>query len=146
MEARRNRLAAYAWIEQEGQILLAKVAPGYADAGKWTLPGGGVDWGEHPEQTLHRELHEETGLSGTIDELLGIDSELFEPSEFNGYTSVHAVRLVFRVKASGDPRVVETGGSTSDVAWLPLSNVRDLPIATLVEEALKLSESAPPRP
>jgi len=32
------------------------------DAGLWTLPGGGVLWGEHPDQTVFREMEEETGL------------------------------------------------------------------------------------
>lgn len=138
-------MAAYGWIERDGLVLLSKIAPGYAGAGRWTLPGGGVDWGEHPEQTMRRELQEETGLTGTIEEQLGIGSERFEPSRFNGYTAVHAVRLIFRVSASGAPQVMEVAGSTIEVAWLPLASVRDLPIAPLVELGLELAGHAAPR-
>lgn len=31
--------------------------------GKWELPGGGIDFGEEPEEALQREIKEETGLN-----------------------------------------------------------------------------------
>ena len=71
---RRQRFSAYAVVVNDGHILLARIAPGYPGAGSWTLPGGGIDWGEHPEDAMHRELYEETGLAGETISLLGIDS------------------------------------------------------------------------
>jgi len=32
------------------------------DSGKWELPGGGLDWGEIPQQGIPREISEEMGL------------------------------------------------------------------------------------
>lgn len=142
MQVRRSRLSVYGWIERDGFVLLAKIAPGYADAGAWTLPGGGVVWGEHPEESLHRELYEETGLKGSITGQLGIDSIVFEPSRFNGYTSLHMVRMIFRVSATGTPKTTEIDGSTIDAAWLPLANVSDLPTVELVDQAQKLAKDA----
>lgn len=40
--------------------------------GFWCLPGGFMELGETPEKTALRELHEETGLKGKIDHLLGV--------------------------------------------------------------------------
>jgi 8-oxo-dGTP diphosphatase len=38
--------------------------------GKWEFPGGGIDFGEEPEQALLREVKEETGLDVKIKRLL----------------------------------------------------------------------------
>ena len=46
----------------EHRILLVRVAPGYMrDVGQWTLPGGGLNFGEDPADGALRELTEETG-------------------------------------------------------------------------------------
>ena len=66
------RLSVYALVRDGDLVLLTQVAQAYPGGGLWTLPGGGVDWGEHPIDALHRELYEETGLRGIIHDLLGI--------------------------------------------------------------------------
>lgn len=142
MAARRSRVASYGWIERQGLVLLTKIAPGYGGAGHWTLPGGGLHWGEHPEDTLRREVHEEAGLRGEVGELLGVDSTNYSPSERNGFTAVHALRLIYRMTASGNPRVLEVDGSTSDAAWLPLANIDSLPTVELVAVGRKLAKGA----
>ena len=38
--------------------------------GKWEFPGGGIDYGEAPEEALKREVKEETGLDVEIKRLL----------------------------------------------------------------------------
>lgn len=35
------------------------------DSGWWELPGGGLDWGESPQECVKRELQEEMGLEVT---------------------------------------------------------------------------------
>ena len=42
--------------------------------GLWTLPGGFVESGETTEEGALRELHEETGLTGTGTHLMGVSS------------------------------------------------------------------------
>lgn len=56
----RRRPGAYAILERDGQILLTHQADPDPE---YQLPGGGIDPGEGPQQTLHREVFEETGWS-----------------------------------------------------------------------------------
>src|SRR6187402_1170794 len=97
----RTRLAAYAWCETEEAVLLAQIAPGFADTGWWTLPGGGLDFGEDPVDCVLRELCEETGLEGRIDELVGIVSYVLEPSETVLGDRLHVVGMLYRVTPIG---------------------------------------------
>jgi 8-oxo-dGTP diphosphatase len=55
-------VAACALIDPDGRVLLAQRPPGKSMAGLWEFPGGKVEPGEKPEDTLIRELHEELGI------------------------------------------------------------------------------------
>jgi len=59
---RRQRVAAYGvCIDASGRVLLARAALSLTIAGRWFLPGGGLDHGESPVAGLEREFEEETG-------------------------------------------------------------------------------------
>lgn len=53
-----------------GRVLLAKRAPTTRNANRWNFFGGGVDPGEHPEETALRELREEAGVEAAPSELV----------------------------------------------------------------------------
>src|SRR6202049_4132920 len=55
-------VAACALIDSYGRVLIAKRPEGKSMAGLWEFPGGKIESGERPEQSLIRELKEELGI------------------------------------------------------------------------------------
>ena len=62
MSANLVLVAACALIDADGRVLLAQRPAGKAMAGLWEFPGGKVENGERPEDSLIRELEEELGI------------------------------------------------------------------------------------
>src|ERR1700709_1611952 len=58
-------VVACALVDADKRVLIAQRPPGKALAGLWEFPGGKIEPGERPEQTLIRELHEEIGTGGS---------------------------------------------------------------------------------
>lgn len=133
---RQLRIGVYGLAITSGSVLLAKLGPSEADAGVWTLPGGGLDWGEHPLAGLEREFLEETGLTPTPLQPLGVHS--FSISGDRRRTpgpDMHVVQFVYRVEVEGEPSN-EIDGSTDEARWWPLSELESVPLVELVEVAL----------
>ena len=63
MSVRLVLVSACALIDPDGRVLIAQRPPGKTMAGLWEFPGGKVEPGERPEQTLIRELKEELGIA-----------------------------------------------------------------------------------
>ena len=55
-------VAACALVDADGRVLIAQRPEGRSMAGLWEFPGGKVEAGERPEDTLIRELNEELGI------------------------------------------------------------------------------------
>jgi ADP-ribose pyrophosphatase YjhB (NUDIX family) len=126
MPHRRQRVAAYAYVQRDVALLLTRKSALGPHPGVWTLPGGGVDHGESPSATVLRELQEECGLDGTLGELLTVDDHHFTGVAPSGRREdFHAIRIVYRasVPEGGEPRVVEVDGTTDAVEWVPLSEL-----------------------
>jgi len=67
-------------LDDEGRILLARraIAP---DQGKWDLPGGFMEEGEHPRAAVIRELREETGLEIEPLDLVAVEVDAYGEDE-----------------------------------------------------------------
>jgi mutator protein MutT len=117
-----TRVAAYAIAHEQDRVLLTRLstATSVFAPGLWHLPGGGIDPGEQPREALARELREETGL-----ELLGarlVEARTLAPHRLGSGRQVMGLFYTVDLEP-GRPTVTETGGSTSEAAWLPLSEL-----------------------
>ncbi len=101
-------------IDPKERLLLVKrsVEP---KIGFWCLPGGFIELGEFPDESVLRELKEETGLSGTVEKLLGVTTN---PSD--QYNTI--LMIGYLVKHFSGTLIA--GDDASDARWF---GIKDLP-------------------
>ena len=113
------RVAAYAVCRDGDRLLCCRLAPGEPSPGSWTLPGGGIEFGEDPQAAVLRELEEETGLIGRLEGIAGVRSRVYAGRLPDGRPrEMHAIGLLFRVTITGGTLRDEPDGSTDRAAWL----------------------------
>jgi 8-oxo-dGTP diphosphatase len=128
----RVRLAAYAWCERDGAVLLTRVADRGPGGGLWTLPGGGLDFGEDPADGAIREVLEETGYDVDLGTLVGVRSAVIEPGETISGHRVQAIGILYLGVITGGELTVEVEGSSDAAAWVPLDELDALPSVDLL--------------
>lgn len=138
----RVRLAAYAWCERDGEVLLTRIAMDGPGGGLWTLPGGGLDFGEDPLDGVIREVAEETGLDVAPGQLLGVRSAVLEPGETISGHRVQTVGLLYLGRITGGELRNETDGSSDLARWVPLGELAELPQVDLLTWAIGLVRGA----
>ncbi len=142
IEENRTRVAPYALcLDADGRILLCRIGTGIFEpqAGYWTLPGGGLDFGEAPAPGALRELEEEAGLTGEVTDIVDVDSQVYGPRTGRP-GELHAIRVIYRVRITGGGLRDEVDGSTDTCAWFPLDQARALPLVDLAEHGIRLVE------
>ncbi len=107
MKLRIQELNVYVVVRNGDRILVLRRKDGF-----WEFPGGGVDWGESPEQAAARELREETGIAAGKLEMLGITSAVYKKGE----DDKHSVYIVYATDTSGTDVVI--GGEHDEYRWL----------------------------
>jgi 8-oxo-dGTP diphosphatase len=112
-------VAACALIDVDGRVLIAQRPPGKAMAGLWEFPGGKVEPGERPEQTLIRELREELGIV--------VSESCLAPLTFasHGYPEFHLLMPLY-VCRRWEGTV--TAREHARLAWVKPNRLRDYPM------------------
>ena len=82
-------VAACALVDPDGRVLIAQRPAGKTMAGLWEFPGGKVEAGERPEDTLIRELEEELGIV--------VDEQCLAPLTFasHSYAEFHVLMPLY---------------------------------------------------
>ncbi len=138
--SRRTRIGGYSLcLDNAGRILLARLSVLEVDVGAWTLPGGGVEFGEHPDAAAVRELEEETGLVGEIEGIAGVFSHVYRWSAFAGGGDLHFLGIVYRMRIVGGELRNEIDGSTDTCAWIPPAELGNFRLVELAQFAVGLA-------
>jgi ADP-ribose pyrophosphatase YjhB (NUDIX family) len=137
-----RRMAAHAVCVRQGEILLARLNASEEHAGAWTLPGGGIEFGEAPEDAVVREIKEETGLDATLGRILGVYSEVVPESKRTG-GPLHFVSVVYRAAVGdGDPAPQAGDDSTDDARWFRIPDAHELDLRPLAVYGMGLLADA----
>jgi mutator protein MutT len=105
-------------IIKDGKILLEKRKnePG---KGKWSIPGGLVELGETIEQTVIREVKEETGLEVEKPEHIDVVDNIIRDE--SGRVKYHFVIIDYFMKLKGG--TLKAASDAEELKWVPLSDV-----------------------
>lgn len=127
-------VAACALIDGASKVLVAERPAGKAMAGLWEFPGGKIEAGERPEESLVRELREELGIE--------VAAGALEPLTFasHAYADFDLLMPLFVCrKWSGEPKPLEHAAlrfvDAEELARLPMP-AADLPLIAPLAAAL----------
>ena len=112
-------VAACALVDPDGRVLIAQRPEGKAMAGLWEFPGGKVEVGERPEETVIRELREELGIE--------VKEECLAPLTFasHAYDDFALLMPLFVCRRwSGQV----TGREGQALKWVRPARLRDFPM------------------
>jgi len=112
-------VAACALIDTDGRVLIAERPAGRTMAGLWEFPGGKVETGERPEDTLIRELKEELDIV--------VREACLAPLTFasHSYADFHLLMPLYVCRRwEGAARAVEG----QRLAWVKPNRLKDYPM------------------
>nr|WP_207621508.1 MULTISPECIES: 8-oxo-dGTP diphosphatase MutT [Chelativorans] len=112
-------VAACALIDADGRILLAQRPEGKSMAGLWEFPGGKVETGETPEETLIRELHEELGIETKVECLAPLTFASHSYETFHLLMPLYVCRRFQGIPQSREGQALK---------WVRPRNLRDYPM------------------
>jgi 8-oxo-dGTP diphosphatase len=112
-------VAACALVDVDGRVLIARRPEGKTMAGLWEFPGGKVEAGELPEQTLIRELREELGID--------VSKACLAPLTFasHSYPDFHLLMPLWICRRWEG---IVTAQEGQELAWVRPQKLRDYPM------------------
>jgi 8-oxo-dGTP diphosphatase len=112
-------VVACAFVDADGRVLLAQRPEGKPMAGLWEFPGGKVEAGETPEQTLIRESEEELGIT--------VREACLAPLTFasHSYPEFHLLMPLYVCRRWDGTMAAKEG---QRLAWVRPNRLRDYPM------------------
>ena len=112
-------VAAVALIDADNRVLIAQRPEGKALAGLWEFPGGKIEAGERPEDTLIRELGEELGIVVREDCLAPLTFASHAYEEFHLLMPLYVCRRWEGIVGAREAQ---------EIAWVRPSRLKDYPM------------------
>lgn len=129
-----TRVSAYGLLRRDDQMLLCRLSERVGmNPGCWTLPGGGLDFGEDPEDAVVREFKEETGLLVQVSNLVAVNSL---SDSMPGWPPMHSIRIIYCVQYVSGDLSYEQDGSTDLCAWYTQTETQTLPLVDLAKQGI----------
>jgi 8-oxo-dGTP diphosphatase len=133
-----RRVGAYGICRDDrGRVLLARGSGSSQFPGIWSLPGGGVEQGEHPDDAVVREFREETGYEVRVAGVHAVTADVARlPSSGD---LEHTDRIVYDVVAYGGNLSNEAAGTTDLVDWAGPAELDAWPLMPFTARILGLA-------
>ena len=132
----KTRVAAYGLVMNENKILLSRISKALPKwQGQWALPGGGLFFGEPPEQAMIREVEEETGIIVSAISIAAIDSLHDEKSN----PQFHGIRVLYHTKLIGGSLRNEIDGTSDLAAWFTLNETKQIKLVNIASKGIDLA-------
>ena len=132
--SKRQRVAAYGVARRDDEILLVRASSETGVPGTWWLPGGGLEFGESPDECLVREFMEETGLEVRVLGLLDVVTDVVE--WMREQVRLHSIRLIYEVEVVDGSARPEKNGSTDAVQWLRSGDLEAVQLIPWLKEMM----------
>ena len=133
-----RHLGVYGLVINNDKVLLVKKARGaYTD--KCDLPGGSIEHGEKPIETLKRELMEETGTKVKNVRLMDANSVVVEWMHHEEMESMHHIGIIYEVEIEeGTIKEDADGLDSLGAVWYQIDTLTENDLSPLTYEALKM--------
>ena len=120
-------------INSQNEIAMAKVKRGFF-SGHWTLPGGFVDYAEHPVEGAVREVKEELGVSVEIDEkdIVQIAERIFTSE------GIQFLSFTYKCYIEGDVQFNPKADEIEEARWFPMQQALANAASLFDVEALRM--------
>ena len=124
-----QELNVYVVISNQEKVLMLQMKNGL-----WEFAGGGIEWGETPEQAAMREAKEETSLTVSNLTFLGITSAKYEKDG----NQKHSIYIVYQAESANQNTKVFLSSEHIGYRWLNISELQFLKLGLNAEPIIDM--------